>query len=119
MKHNFYETKHMSLGEKQRVLPLMIADLIVYAYSLGFQLRFDDAFRAPSVTYGKKNSLHKKHLAVDFSLFRFNKQTKRWDYCDKTEDHQLLGEFWEQIGGSWGGRFSDGNHYSIAHEGMK
>jgi hypothetical protein len=27
--------------------------------------------------------------------------------------------FWESIGGSWGGRFNDGNHYSLEHRGMK
>ena len=30
-----------------------------------------------------------------------------------------LGEYWESIGGSWGGRFNDGNHYSLEHNGVK
>lgn len=33
--------------------------------------------------------------------------------------HKLLGEYWESIGGTWGGRFNDGNHYSLEHNGVK
>ncbi|HAO1973206.1 TPA: M15 family peptidase, partial [Escherichia coli] len=31
------------------------------------------------------------------------------------------GEYWESIGGTWGGRFSraDGNHFSLEHNGVK
>ena len=29
--------------------------------------------------------------------------------------HGEVGEFWESLGGSWGGQFNDGNHYSIEH----
>lgn len=31
----------------------------------------------------------------------------------------LIGEYWESIGGAWGGRFNDGNHYSLGHGGRK
>jgi len=30
-----------------------------------------------------------------------------------------LGLYWESIGGSWGGRFGDGNHFSLEHEGRR
>ena len=30
-----------------------------------------------------------------------------------------LGEYWESLGGSWGGRFKDANHFSIEHDGYK
>jgi hypothetical protein len=30
-----------------------------------------------------------------------------------------LGLKWESMGGSWGGRFNDGNHYSLEHEGRR
>jgi len=30
-----------------------------------------------------------------------------------------LGEYWESIGGSWGGRFGDGNHYSLKYKGRR
>ena len=30
-----------------------------------------------------------------------------------------LGEWWESQGGTWGGRFRDGNHYGLEHDGAK
>jgi len=62
-----------------------------------------------------KNSLHYEGLAVDIDLF------KNGVYLDKTEDHKQFGEFWEGLDKdcSWGGRFCDGNHYSIQYGGRK
>jgi len=93
----------------------MIALLILHAEQLGFELTFGDAYRDPKVKYGHKKSLHRKRLALDLNLFQDGK------YLTKTEDHQPLGEYFESIGGTWGGRFKkkDGNHYSIEHGGMK
>ena len=111
----------MTLGQKQRKFTRMIADLINYAYSNGYELTFGDAYRDPRVhgqlgqkkSYSSANSLHKERLAVDFNLF------KDGAYLTRTEDHRPLGEFWESIGGTWGGRFNDGNHYSLEHGGRK
>jgi len=47
-----------------------------------------------------------KRLAIDLNLF------KDGEYLTDTEDHRFLGEFWESLGGTWGGRWDDGNHYS-------
>ena len=91
----------------------MIARLILHAEQLGYGLTFGDAFRPQNAKYGKKNSLHKKRLAVDFNLF------KNGEYLTKTDDYLILGEYWESIGGSWGGRFNDGNHFSLEHEGVR
>ena len=90
----------------------MVADLIRFAYSRGFTLSFGDAFRDGRCKYGHPNSLHRLRLAVDFNLFRDGKWMK------DTEAHRELGEYWESIGGSWGGRFGDGNHYSIQYKGL-
>lgn len=33
-----------------------------------------------------------------------------------------LGQYWESLGGSWGGRFKsrpDGNHFSLEHDGVR
>jgi hypothetical protein len=114
----------MTLGEKQRKLTRMIGQLIAWAYLNGYELTFGDAYRDPRLHgevgvkegYGHSASLHKVRLAVDFNLF------KDGIYQASTEAHRPLGEFWESIGGTWGGRFgngADGNHYSLAHEGMK
>lgn len=101
----------------------MVADLIIFAYDHGYELTFGDAYRDPRVhghvgqkqSYSSANSLHKERLAVDFNLF------KDGVYLTRTEDHRPLGEYWESIGGAWGGRFksADGNHYSLEHNGRK
>jgi hypothetical protein len=102
-----------SLSEKQQRFTHMIAMLINHAEYVGFKLTFGDAYRDDRCAYGQPFSLHKKRLAVDFNLF------KDGHYLTSTEDHKPLGEYWESIGGSWGGRFRDGNHYSLEHEGFK
>lgn len=99
----------------------MIGMLIKWAYANGYELTFGDAYRDPRVFgqagekkgYGRSKSNHKVRLAVDFNLFKDGK------YLTKTEDHRPLGEYWESIGGSWGGRFNDGNHYSLEYEGRR
>lgn len=103
----------MSLRKKQSRFVVMIGQLIVYAESLGYELTFGDAYRDPRVGYGHKNSLHRNRLAVDFNLFKDGK------WLSKTSDHKPLGLYWESIGGAWGGRFKDGNHYSLKHNGVK
>ena len=111
----------MTLGQKQRKFTRMIAQLIEYAYANGYELTFGDAYRDPRLhgevgvkkSYSSANSLHKSRLAVDFNLF------KNGQYLTTTEAHRPLGEYWESIGGAWGGRFNDGNHYSLEHQGRK
>lgn len=111
----------MTLGQKQRKFTRMIAQLIEYAYANGYELTFGDAYRDPRLHggvgvkkgYSSANSLHKSRLAVDFNLF------KDGEYLTTTEAHKPLGEYWESIGGTWGGRFNDGNHYSLEHQGRK
>jgi len=100
----------MSLSDKQAYFTSMVALLIQYANARGYQLTFGDAY---TKTGHMKNSLHGKRLAVDFNLFRNGK------YLTETKDHEFLGIFWESIGGSWGGRFKDGNHYSLEHNGVR
>jgi hypothetical protein len=111
----------MTLGQKQRHFTRMIGLLIEYAYQNGYELTFGDAFRDSRVhgalgekkSYSSAMSSHKQRLAVDFNLF------KDGVYLTATEDHAPLGEYWESLGGSWGGRFNDGNHYSWEHEGRR
>lgn len=103
----------MSLVNKQHKFTQMVARLLLHADSLGYQVTFGDAYRDPRVEYGHPNSLHRKRLAVDLNLFKDG-----W-WLKETEDHRPLGEYWESIGGTWGGRFNDGNHYSLEHEGYK
>lgn len=111
----------MTLGSKQRKFTLMIAQLIQWAYEQGYELTVGDAYRDPRLHgevgekkgYGASGSVHKQRLAMDLNLFKDGK------FLTATEDHKPLGEKWESMGGSWGGRFEDGNHYSLEHEGRK
>lgn len=104
-----------TLRKKQSRFVESVAFLIVFAKLKGYELTFGDAYRDPRCGYGHPESLHQIRLAVDFNLFR------EGVYLTSTEDHRPLGEFWESLGHGhrWGGRFADGNHYSIEHEGRK
>ena len=82
----------------------MVGQLIQFAYMNGYTLTFGDA-RAK--TGHKENSFHYKGLAIDLNIFRHG------IFLTKTAHHLLLGEFWESIGGTWGGGWNDGNHYSL------
>lgn len=99
-----------SLREKQSRFVRLVALLIVEADRLGYELTFGDAFAQSGHMDG---SLHYKRLAFDLNLF------KGGIYLTKTKDHKPLGKYWESLGGSWGGRFQDGNHYSLEHKGKR
>lgn len=100
----------MTLRQKQSKFVTMVALLIQFAYEQGYELTFGDAWASSG---HKKNSNHYIRLAIDLNLFKNGK------YLRSTKSHEPLGEFWESIGGAWGGRFKDGNHYSLEHRGYK
>ena len=112
----------MTLREKQSLFAGLVGKLIQRAYDTGYELTFGDAFRSveeatrlSKLGLGTKNSLHCIRLAIDLNLF------KDGVYLNTTESHRSLGEWWEQQHSlcRWGGRFSDGNHYSLEHNGIK
>lgn len=99
--------------KKQVEFTKNVARLIDKAFELGYEVSLGDAYRDPRVFgavgvskgYGAANSKHKSRLAIDLNLFKDGK------FLQETDDHKQLGEWWESIGGTWGGRFKDGNHY--------
>jgi len=109
----------MTLREKQSRFMRMVGLLIAFAYEHGYELTGGDLWSSPFYrtesggNVHKKNSLHYDRLAIDLNVF------KDGVYLAKTEEHAPLGEYWESLGGSWGGRFNDGNHYSLADGGRK
>lgn len=119
----FQPQPSLTLGTKQRLFMRLLPRLIDFAYENGYELTIGDAFRDQRAfgpvgepgPYGNPYSLHKSRLAVDLNLFRNGR------FLTRTEDHRPLGEFWESLHPlcSWGGRFSDGNHYSIEHGGRR
>lgn len=102
----------LSLREKQSLFVMLVSRLIRWAYLNGYELTFGDAY---ALSGHMKNSLHGKRLAIDLNLF------KDGQYLTRTEDHTPLGEYWESLHHlcRWGGRFKDGNHYSMEHNGVK
>lgn len=114
------QIENLSLGDKQRLFSKMVAALLTKAHELGYEVTLGDAYRDPrafgaqgeSKAYGRSKSAHKNRLAIDLNLFRDG------IFLTGTEDHRFLGEWWEMQGGVWGGRFNDGNHYSLKHAGV-
>jgi hypothetical protein len=116
-------TDRETLGQKQRRFMKMVPRLLDKVHELGYEVSSGDAYRDPRLFgeigikkgYGHCRSAHKHRLAIDLNLFKDGK------FLQSSEDHRPLGEFWESIGGSWGGRFPkpDGNHYSLEHNGIR
>ena len=115
-----------ALSQLQQKFTLMVAKLILWAYEQpGYGLTFGEALRTPAQaqTYaaqgrGIDHSLHCIKLAIDLNLWI------NGVYQTETEAYTPLGEYWESLGGAWGGRFQkpavpDGNHFSLAYGGRK
>lgn len=123
----------MTLSQKQRLYATwLIPKLVARIRRSGFRVTFGDAYRDPRVTYGHPQSNHRKRLALDLNLF-----SPEGRYLRSTKAHEPFGIYWESLSGSydlktgrrvpqgthgsldvqccWGGRFSDGNHYSLLH----
>lgn len=115
----------MTLGDQQRLFMTLLPRLIDKIHAEGYECTIGDAYRHPKVfgyigatkvgAYGHPRSAHKQRLAVDINLF------KNGVYLVTTEDHELIGTWWEQQHPlcRWGGRFNDGNHYSMERNGVK
>jgi hypothetical protein len=110
----------MTLREKQSLFVVLVSKLIERASQLGYELTFGEAMRSPEeaarlakLGKGIANSLHCQRLAIDLNLF------KDGTYLSSTAAHEPLGEWWERQHElcRWGGRFQDGNHYSLSHGG--
>lgn len=105
---------------KQQRFAVMVSLLIQEATRQGYGLTVGDAYRDPRTNggqgvrlgYSAAKSAHKWRLAIDFALFRGGK------YLTSTADYKPIGDFWEALGGTWGGRWCDGNHFSLTHQGI-
>jgi hypothetical protein len=96
---------------KQSRFAFMVAVLILFALVKGYQITFGDTWaKEGKGRKHKKGSFHFKRLAVDLNLF------KDGVWLEETKHHEPLGVFWKMIGGTWGGDWDDGNHYSLGEE---
>lgn len=138
----------MTLREQQSVFVKNKGLLIAYVYSMGYELSDGEAKRSdeqaeinalgktgreavcqliegafPALARkirnntgnGIRNSVHELGLAQDYNLF------KDGVYLEGTEAHRQFGEYWEKLHplNRWGGRWGDGNHYSMEYNGRK
>jgi hypothetical protein len=114
--------------EKQNTFLLMIAKLITKANELGYKVTAGEFGRSEEIAKiyaaqgkGISNSLHISRLAADINVFKNGK------WLIDGADYEDLGKYWESLGGTWGQRFldsrgkpkPDGNHFSLAHNGVK
>jgi hypothetical protein len=108
---------------EERLFVSLLPKLISYAYAMGYELTLGDGYRDPRAFgaigetkgYGHSKSGHKQRLAVDFNLF------KEGVFLPDTASHAFLGDYWERLHPlcRWGGKFADGNHYSMERDGIK
>lgn len=113
----------MTLRQARCAFSRALAKLILWANEQGYEVALDEVTehltpKDPTSDH-TSNSLHHIGLAADLNLYR----NGQWLFT--TEDHRPLGEWWEQYGYkvelplTWGGRFKDGNHYSLQWKGRK
>ena len=106
---SFASVSASELFDRQRQFTQMLSRLLHYAETLGYGVTVGDAY----ATSGHiKDSKHGCRLAIDLNLFRGA------HYLDATEAHTPLGILWEHLGGTWGGRWQDGNHYQLDYKGQ-
>ncbi len=127
----------MRLGDKQRLHARNMTKLRAYLHAQGWEMTEGEAaVISPRKVYGvasadgpaikmrplvdaehRRGSLHYKKLADDLNLFVKGKYIR-----SSTHPAYLkLGRYWERLHPlcAWGGRFSDGNHFSTMHGGKK
>lgn len=110
----------MSLLDEQIKFSQMYAKLLQKAEELGYGVTQGEGYRTPEQAawnaqhgIGIRHSLHILRLAHDINLI------KDGAYQKDPKEYEALGEWWESIGGSWGGRFGDANHFSLSYGGVK
>ncbi|WP_392565378.1 M15 family metallopeptidase [Utexia brackfieldae] len=113
----------MTLTQKQATFTVMIAKLILWADGQGLQLTFGQAYQTPAQVEndmqagkGIRNRLYSLRLAIDLNLFIDGV------YQTATTAYKPLGQYWQAMGGAWGGDFKacpDGNHFSLLYSGIK
>ena len=103
----------MTLRERQAAFGIMDAKLVLKADELGTPIVCLEYFRSVErqqylVSIGRSKTLNSKHilgLAKDYAFLSDIKDDGKINY--RSEKYRALGEFWESLGGRWGGRFGD------------
>ena len=98
----------MTTNQKQFAFSVMLARLILFAHECGILLSLREVWRSKDrqrqlVAYGSSRTLNSKHLLALASDFVMVRDGKVVEFDDP--DWTLLGEYWEGLGGEWGGRW--------------
>lgn len=108
------------LSALQRRFARMVGELIGEIYRRGYECSLGEAWRPVETAElyaeqgrGIASSLHTSRLAIDLILWHDDNVTFA------PQDYRPIGEWWEDHGGAWGGRFNDYGHFSLAYGGRK
>ncbi len=104
-----------TLRQKQSLFAWLSLLLELKMWAEGYETTVGSAKRPMNSDFGHPRSTHKFQLAKDINLFLDGV------YLRETADHERFGLWWEQQHPlcRWGGRFGDGNHYSLEHNGVR
>ena len=103
----------MGLRKKQAVFAGMVGKLLCKAEDLGTPVFVNEWYRSQEVQdvmYARgaskvRYSKHTSGLAVDILFLEDVEDDYKVNF--PPEKYKELGEYWESIGGRWGGRFGD------------
>jgi len=103
----------MTLREKQTIFAKLLGRLLCKATDLGTPVFILEMYRSIEtqrvyISRGVSKTLNSKHidgLAVDLVFLEDLKDDGKMNYSP--EKYKALGEYWESLGGRWGGRFGD------------
>lgn len=121
-------THTLTLTEKQFLFTRLVTDLLQKAWSLGYEVKLGYGLRSQEeqdrlVGIGAsktRRSNHLRSLAIDLLLFK-EAEGRTWEYLTRSEEYEQLGTHWESLHplARWGGRFKDGGHFSLEHDGIR
>lgn len=103
----------MTLREKQAKFAEMLGKLLFKALLLGYPVVILELYRSLEtqkvyMARGVSKTLNSKHLeglAVDLAFLSDIQDDGKINYG--AEKWRCLGEYWEGLGGEWGGRYGD------------
>lgn len=108
------------LVAKQQRFAALLARLILFMLVRGCQVTLAEGYVGDSIDKPGEDTPHLRHgchfmrLAQDLNLYRDGQ------LLTSTEAHRPFGEWWEKQDpeARWGGRWGDGGHYSLTHNGV-
>lgn len=114
-------TEDSPLTEKQRLFACLYPQLVLRAWTMGYEVVIGETWRGPAqvAAYarsgkGHPQTLHALCLAGHVWLF------KDGECLIETDDYASLGHWWTRQHPlcRWGGGWGDGVHFSVTHGGV-